>query len=51
MNPENTLLLCLLNSLDDQHYLLVKVMGGEPIHACIPLDQLSVIADVGTGTG
>lgn len=36
--------------LNDQHEFITDVTGGL-IHESIPRDKLSVVADIGTGTG
>jgi hypothetical protein len=37
-------------SLNAQHKLLVDIVGG-PIDKSIPLENITSVADVGTGTG
>jgi len=37
--------------LDDQHDMVLSIMGGSPIHDSIPLSELQAIADAATGTG
>ncbi|GAB1215377.1 hypothetical protein ATERTT37_004563 [Aspergillus terreus] len=37
--------------LNKQHGFLVDLIGGTPIHPSIPTDNITAVADVGTGTG
>ncbi|KAL5360454.1 hypothetical protein BJX96DRAFT_175311 [Aspergillus floccosus] len=37
--------------LNTQHGFLVNLIGGHPIHPSIPTDNITAVADVGTGTG
>ncbi|PIG90299.1 cytomegalovirus gH-receptor family protein, partial [Aspergillus arachidicola] len=37
--------------LNAQHNFLVDLIGGKPIHPAIPIENITAIADVATGTG
>ncbi|KAB8071182.1 hypothetical protein BDV29DRAFT_22310 [Aspergillus leporis] len=37
--------------LNAQHDFLVDLIGGKPIHPAIPIENITAIADVATGTG
>jgi hypothetical protein len=40
-----------LPSLNKQHSFLVAISGGDLIHPSIPIDKITAVADIGTGTG